>query len=502
VWGRYVGDCSSFCITRSEVSFAHQNRIYLLLIVGDLNDPPLGICGNDSTASQGASDAQAAVSNARHLGVPSGVLLVKDFEGGCRDPTASYISAWYATVKQSGSGYQVGFYGNSFAPANAFPRAYCGVGNPSGFDWNTILYATEPEPGPFGGPGTAPAFRTANPPCTNTTDLWQYSEAQPAGAPSVDVDEAQPSTPGLWAPSGNATVAWTPGAAVNPTNDHQYVFWHGTNGDVHEAYYDGAWHGPLDMGSLGWGGQPASSAASAAVGDDESQYVFWRGPGGDIWEAYRYASWVSVDMTTAHGWGQASSAPAVAVNPTNDHQYVFWRGPDGSIDEAYYDGAWRGPLNMSGFGWGGLPAGSPPSDAVGADESQDAVWTGPSSGIWEAFHYTVWNTINMTNALGWGQATSAPTIAVNPSSDDQYLFWRAANGDVREAYFSNNAWHGPLDMSSFGWGGQPTSSAPGDAVANDGSQYVFWHGPDGDFWEAYHLTSWVTQDMTSLFTWH
>jgi hypothetical protein len=49
-------------------------------------------------------------------------------------------------------------------------------------------------------------------------------------------------TRGLWAPSGNATVASTPGAAVNPANDR------------------------------------------AAVGDDESQYVFWRGHDGDIRE--------------------------------------------------------------------------------------------------------------------------------------------------------------------------------------------------------------------------
>jgi hypothetical protein len=503
MWGRYVSDCSSFCVTSSEVGFARQNHIYLFLIVGDLNDPPLGVCGNDSNASQGASDARAAVASAHSLGVPSGTLLIKDFEGGCFDPTAAYISAWYSTVKQGGSGYQVGFYGNSFSSSNSFPRGYCGVGNPSGFSWNTTLYATEPEPGPFGGPGSAPAFVTSNPPCTSTTDLWQYSEAAPRGAPSVDVDEAQPHTSGLWAPSGNATVAWTPGAAVNPANDHQYVFWHGTDGDVREAYFsNGAWHGPLEMATFGWGGQPASSAASAAVGADESQYVFWRGPDGDIWEAFHYTSWNSVDMTSAHGWGQATSAPAVAVNPINDDQYVFWRGTDGSIRETYFsNGAWHGPLDMSGFGWGGQPAGSAPGDAIGADESQYAFWAVPSSDIWEAFHYNSWTSVDMTGAHGWGQATSAPAVAVNPINDDQYVFWRGTDGSIREGYFSNGAWHGPLNMSGFGWGGQPSSSAPAVAVANDESQYVFWHGPEGDFWEAYHYGSWASQDMTNLSGW-
>lgn len=91
-------------------------------------------------------------------------------------------------------------------------------------------------------------------------------------------------------------------ATVNSSNDHQYVFWRGENGDVYEAYYTGSWHGPTDMHSkYGWGGNIAS-APSVAVASDGTEYVFWRGTQGDIYEAYYNGSWYRWDMTSLYGW--------------------------------------------------------------------------------------------------------------------------------------------------------------------------------------------------------
>ena len=56
--------------------------------------------------------------------------------------------------------------------------------------------------------------------------------------------------------------------------------------------------------------------------------------------------------------------------------------------------------------------------------------------------------------------TSALAAAVDPLSDHQYVFWRAADAHLYEAWF-DGGWHGPIDT---GW-----NSASPPAVASPGA---------------------------------
>jgi hypothetical protein len=94
---------------------------------------------------------------------------------------------------------------------------------------------------------------------------------------------------------------------VNPTDDYQYVFWRGANGDLYEAYWTGSWHGPQDMYANYGFGTNIASAPAVAVSGDNNAYVFWRGTNSDIYEANYTAStgkWGHLDMTTSKGWTQ------------------------------------------------------------------------------------------------------------------------------------------------------------------------------------------------------
>jgi hypothetical protein len=226
-------------------------------------------------------------------------------------------------------------------------------------------------------------------------------------------------------------------------------------------------------------------------------------------------TWTNTYVSNGDKWvvvtpnpGISGSAPAVGVNPSNDQQYVFWRGSNLDLYEAYYKaGSWNGPENLvSTFGFGSSPASSP-SVAVSSDGNEYMFWAGTNGDIYEAYFTAssgTWNTQDMTSAQSWGSTTSAVSVGVNPSNDQQYVFWRGTNGDLYEGYYKSGGWNGPQDLNTvFGFGNN-IASAPSVAVASDGNEYVYWRGTEGDIYEAYFTASsgnWNSQDMTSAQGW-
>lgn len=95
---------------------------------------------------------------------------------------------------------------------------------------------------------------------------------------------------------------------------------------------------------------------------------------------------------------------------------------------------------------------------------------------------------DMCASQGWGcPAGSAAGVAVNPATDDQYVFWRDAQGDIKEAFHQSGEWRGPINMCTRpGWGCRVASAAPDLAVGDDGNQYVVYRGANGHIYEAFH----------------
>jgi glucosylceramidase len=187
------------------------------------------------------------------------------------------------------------------------------------------------------------------------------------------------------------------------------------------------------------------------------------------------------------------SAVAVGVNPANDRQYVFWRGGYGRIYEAWYTTGWHGPVNK---GW---TSPSAPSVAVTTNSHQYAFWQGINSHIYEAWYTNRWHgPLDLTTTLRWGTAgltTSTPTVAVNPASGRQYVFWRGMTGRIYEAWYTTG-WHGPTNM---GWG---STSAPAVAVTDAAHQYVYWRGSDDHIFEAWFTGTWRgPRDLTAYNGW-
>jgi glucosylceramidase len=262
--------------------------------------------------------------------------------------------------------------------------------------------------------------------------------------------------------------------AISPGSDHRAVFWPAAGGRIEEAFYTSSWHGPLGRG---WRSVSSPSAAVDAAGH---QYVLWSGPRGHIYEASYTTRWHGpLDLTARQGWGHngtTTTAPAVAVNPATGHEDIFWRAPSGQIYESSYAGRWHRPVNR---GW---RSGSAPSAAINRVGHEYVAWQGSNGHILEASYVGRWGPAeDLTASLHWGRAgtsASTPSVAVNPGNDQQYLYWRAPDGRIYEAW-NAGGWHGP---ATRGW---RAAGGPSAAVNALGDQYIVWSA-GGQIWEAFY----------------
>ena len=190
-WGRYLVD-SSCNLTASEADFLLGKGCYILVIYG-------GATANSVSTTDGTSDANAAISAAKSLNVPSGVALFADVEPEWT-PTSTWIKGWMQTLQSEGT-YASGFYADT--SESAFNTPFCEAFNTS---FSPVLWAQEPKVGCTSA-GGRPAWDPDAPSCFtkagNEIAFWQYGNVcYSNGAYAVDLDEWRDDTvlPVLWAP--------------------------------------------------------------------------------------------------------------------------------------------------------------------------------------------------------------------------------------------------------------------------------------------------------------
>jgi hypothetical protein len=188
-----------------------------------------------------------------------------------------------------------------------------------------------------------------------------------------------------------------------------------------------------------------------------------------------------VDWTTAFGGvGLLASAPSV-VTTADGQQLVFWQGTNGHLWEAWYAaGSWHGPVDWAALG----TLASAPSATITPDGSQQLVFFQGSDGrLTEDWFTGVWN-----GPMEFGALSSPPSVTVTPDGSTQLVFSKTAAGHLQESWYALGSWHGPIDWttSAFAGNGLLTSS-PSATVTVDGStQIVFWQGAGSTLWEGWY----------------
>jgi O-glycosyl hydrolase len=185
--------------------------------------------------------------------------------------------------------------------------------------------------GLFGTTGSVPALAVA-PASDHRFLFWRGSDGR--------IHEAWNN--GRWhRPTDRGWKTTSAPSAAASASGRQYVFWTARGGDIIEAGHARVWSRPLDLTqSEGWGRRGRASSAPAASVDPTTgnRYLFWRGGGNELHEAYFDGHWHG---PSNRGWGSAS---APSASSANGRPYVLWLGPAGRLYEAWNEGAWIGPV--------------------------------------------------------------------------------------------------------------------------------------------------------------
>jgi hypothetical protein len=128
-----------------------------------------------------------------------------------------------------------------------------------------------------------------------------------------------------------------------------------------------------------------------------------------------------------------------------------------------------------------------PQVAVTPDGSTQLVfWRGANNQLAEAWYTGTWNGPISFPQLG--TLTSTPAVAVSKDGKTQLVFWQGPAGHLFEAWYTGT-WNGPVDITDSYLGGRAIlASAPSVVTTRDGSQLVFWRGTDGHLGEAWYAS--------------
>jgi hypothetical protein len=206
---------------------------------------------------------------------------------------------------------------------------------------------------------------------------------------------------------------------------------------------------------------------SAPLNPAGAEYVFWKGAQRGLWEEWWSGTdWIPAGELTKH---VLESGPAVTVHPGGEPD-VFWRGTNGHLMESYFAGQWIGPIDLKGG-----PLASAPSVGVDATTGNEYVfWQGADNRLWEKIQSNgSWNQPFPVNA---GALGSAPAVAVHPGGQMD-VFYKGLNRDLWEVRYTTH-WNQAFDLHDG-----PLDSAPSVGIDAAGDEYVFWRGIGGDLLE-------------------
>lgn len=254
----------------------------------------------------------------------------------------------------------------------------------------------------------------------------------------------------------------------------------GSDGRVHELYWDGHWH-HHDLTQAA--GAPAIGAGSMPTGYDfnqpdtiyGTQHVTYVGTDGHVHELWYDAD--SGDGWQHHDLSHATNAPP-AINVTsgygyNNRQRVFYQGRDLHIHVLTWNqnGGWN-HYDLSAA-TGAPIAGGPPTGYVFYEQgSEHAIYVGTDGHIHELWAAgSAWHHNDLTAAAGAPLASDQPAGCALYSSSLQHIGYRGVDGHIHELWWLNGVWrHRDVNAMVSAPPAAPAISAPIAVYAFDWDQ--------------------------------
>ncbi len=218
---------------------------------------------------------------------------------------------------------------------------------------------------------------------------------------------------------------------------------------------------------------PSVAARTYSPGEQD---VFWKAGSG-----LKEEVWLNGFQTPVMipGVTNVASAPAAAYNPALGEVDVYYRGTDGALWEEYWQNAtWHGPLRV---GMGTL--GSDPTLAVDPNSGAQYIYWKVSGG--GGLEGAVWSHGSFQGPFsipGVTNAASGPAAAFNTTRGEIEVYYMGSNKGLWETYW-NGKWNGPIDAGMGPLGTDPSVAVSPGGV---GEQDVYWAGSGNSrIWEGW-----------------
>ncbi|MFG2753180.1 hypothetical protein [Streptomyces xanthophaeus] len=285
---------------------------------------------------------------------------------------------------------------------------------------------------------------------------------------------------------------------------HQHVNYVGTDGDLHELWWNGTWH----YNNL--------SVSSGAVGDDRPQgTVYGHAHPNGVWQHVYYkgldnwahelfwdgGSWHHLNLSHHLGAQFGPDGPCHShFNPVLQSHNVYFVG-SGMVHELWWhaDHGWH-TRNLSDET--NAPASATLSQANGYTTPRDGVlhvnFRGDDRHIHELYHWELkWRHNDLTAETGAPDASTkdVPWGYVNPNDDTQHVNYIGVDGHVHELWWDGAWHHNDLSLAS-GFQRQATDLCQG-YVTPEGWQHVPFQCGD----TAIHILYWKDGTWSHFDAW-
>lgn len=210
VWFRYLDT-----LTADEITLLHARGCALGAIYRGAT--ATSVAGG---YAEGIADAQAAISLASGIGLPTTMCLFVDVEAGW-SPTQAWFEGWADTMRAGPYWKAGGVYCAPFAPGFYTPFLAARQGNVNAAVM--VIWAAQP----VTGISTARNMPEWGPATDGNTEVvaWQYYEGRPGDAygDSVDLDQVGSDFQGVWAPAPKVASSPTSTAAAPAQSSTPYT---------------------------------------------------------------------------------------------------------------------------------------------------------------------------------------------------------------------------------------------------------------------------------------
>jgi hypothetical protein len=238
---------------------------------------------------------------------------------------------------------------------------------------------------------------------------------------------------------GKVAANSSPAAALDPSNNHQFVYFVNSSSEIAVFTWAGVWTGPVTLG-----GKAAMNTSPTALAFSSNSFAYYSNTNREItnW-TFSQEQWIG--PTVFGGKVATNSSPTAAYNKLYNFQYVYYVNSNAEVADFAWTGSWTGPTNIGGK----VASGSSPT-ALAFTNGNGFVYfaNAPGTSNWTEitnWTYSEGQWIGPTVFGGKVAANSSPNAVFNLFNSYQYVYFVSNNLEIANWTWTGS-WIGPTTL--------------------------------------------------------